>query len=241
MIPYGIVSAQRLPRPAPFLAESIVLDFVEEVYTVDGTAVSPFDLIDGLLETHLTADGLGNRSSSDFLTAKGALFDLLQYGIKNSLQLFFDWKIASGSANCSLVQWESTGTSTTWVFLDSLADYGFNLYQWPDLTIDVSTGAGTGYNGSFSATNTMQRGGAVLGMQQTENPSRRYYGLALNDAASAQNYLDGILPTETISTIRIGCNDYEVNTNLVIARIVVERLAFDYSQLADFSDLTASP
>lgn len=243
MIPFGIVSAQKLVRVAPTFASSIVMDFLDEVYTVDGNPVSPFDLIDGLLETHLTANGLGNRENTDILKAKGALFDLMEYGIKNSLQVFIDWKMASGgSVETNLLSWKSMAPSgSSWLYLDSLADYGFNLYQWEDLIIDISPGIDTGYNTGFSATDTIQRGGIFLGMLQSGFPARRHYGVALNDAASASAYTEGVLPTETISDIHIGGYSGYLNTKLIITRLVVEQLAFDYSQLADFSDLTAYP
>lgn len=245
MIPFGIVSGQKLYRPAPptvTLPGPIVMDFLAETYTVDGVAVDPTDLLNGFDPAFVTLDGLGDRTTSDILSAAGDLLTLLKYGLAEGLQVIVDWQLSdAGSPETELIGWDYIGGDGNGVFLQSLTDFGLDAYQLDPMDFDNYTGAGVGYNTSFTAINTIQRGGAFFNMLQSGYPSRRWHGVALNDTAAAQSYTETILNPELVSAVYIGGKPGFMNTTIYITRIEAAPLAFDYSQLADFSALTALP
>lgn len=241
MIPFGIVSAQKLARPYP-VPNSITLDFKNDVYTVDAVSADPFDLLNGLSESFLTADGLGNRSSTDVVTAKGPLLQLMTWGVKNNLQVLIDWKVVpGGTTRVRLLRWANTGASGTFgLHLESSATSGFTFFK-TDGSYEVTPSGNVGYNGSYYDTDTVQHGGLFLGMLEAGYPSRRYYGVALNNSGTASSYIDGGLVTDTISSVSIGGYSSLVNPYLVISRLVVEKLEYDYANISDFNALTANP
>lgn len=246
MIPFGIVSAQRLFRPAASTeVNTIVMDFLNETYTVDGVAASAFDLLENLNESHITANGLGGRETAVQWEAKGPLFTSLKNGLGSGLQVIVDWQITgTGTSEATLLNWLNDDTSypgTYVIWFDSLADWGLDLYD-DGATFDAYTGADTGYNTSFAAKDTIQRGGMFFRMLNPAFPSRRYVGVALNDAASAQVYTETDWNVNRVQKVLIGgMASVSINYDLYITRLEVAPLAFDYTELANFSALTAYP